>query len=449
VSTPQQAAGNRDTRLLITTLAVSAGMLLILARFRFPDRDPSPQAVVTVPAAPLERLAARATYDELARVLGGLSRQIGPGVAAFRAETEVPGIPGLHAIELPAIRIASERAIALIGAGRSIDGVGAGRSIDGVGASEVEGVLAIDAPRGLALVKVLPGSAVPFDAVVDARDLAAPGYAAAVEMTRNGPAVRPFYFGRVDQDPTDARWGRPLWRFTGLQQSPSAGSAILLLDGRLVGIGAPDDRGFLVIPGAALKDAALRLETGGSISLADLGIETAPLTAELRSALAVDRGVAVTHVFNEGPARGLLQPSDVVQRIGNIDIASEDDYRLALSALRSGNAVAVSGMRRDKSFSVTVVASGRERVAAVASRLLGLDLRPLPNSGSEVVRVTAKSAAAVAGIIAGDVITAVDRSAAPAPAAIERAYHQAADGSRLVLGVERGRRHLLLVLSKP
>jgi hypothetical protein len=51
----------RETRLLVVTLAVSATLLLVLAQFRFPAEERvQPVGPVT---PPLERLAARATFD--------------------------------------------------------------------------------------------------------------------------------------------------------------------------------------------------------------------------------------------------------------------------------------------------------------------------------------------------------------------------------------------------
>jgi hypothetical protein len=75
---PPPATGSRETRLLVVTLIVSAGMLLLLARFRFPERP-----AADLPVAPLERLASRATYDDLAGVLRSLDRQIANAVVAL------------------------------------------------------------------------------------------------------------------------------------------------------------------------------------------------------------------------------------------------------------------------------------------------------------------------------------------------------------------------------
>ncbi len=71
-------------RLLLVTIAVSVGMLLLLARFRFPD-EATRQTVEPAPA-PLERLAASATYDELASIMGDLERRVRPTVVSLAVQ---------------------------------------------------------------------------------------------------------------------------------------------------------------------------------------------------------------------------------------------------------------------------------------------------------------------------------------------------------------------------
>lgn len=312
---------------------------------------------------------------------------------------------------------------------------------------QVEGVIALDAPRGLALVKVVPDSTpAPELGAEDA--LPAPGYAASIDVGPHGPGIRPFYYGRVDRE-TDARWGRPVLRFSAVQHTPPAGSAIFLLDGRFVGLGTPDDGGFVVVPADALREAVDRLEAEGSVAIAEIGVEVAPLTDELQAALSVPAGVVVAHVMSEGPAAKTLQPGDVIQRIEGHDVRTMYDYTAALARVRAGQPVTVEARRHGESVTASIVPVSRVRISEEPSRQLGLDLRLLRGAGSEVVRVIPRGAAALAGVLTGDVITLVDRLQAPAPAAIERAFSAAASPSRLIIGVQRGRRHLVLVISKP
>ncbi|HVB38288.1 MAG TPA: hypothetical protein VND92_07105, partial [Vicinamibacterales bacterium] len=62
----------RETRLLLLTIGVSVAALLLLARFRFPAQAP----IVNPAPPPLERLAARATYDELATIMAQVQARV-------------------------------------------------------------------------------------------------------------------------------------------------------------------------------------------------------------------------------------------------------------------------------------------------------------------------------------------------------------------------------------
>ena len=115
-STAMNGAGKRETRLLLATIAVSAGMLLLLARFRFPD-EASRQTTESAPA-PLERLAARATYDELASVMADLERRISPSLFALGTQ----GDDGLR--YLPAVRVTADRAVVMLPADRRLVSIG-------------------------------------------------------------------------------------------------------------------------------------------------------------------------------------------------------------------------------------------------------------------------------------------------------------------------------------
>jgi hypothetical protein len=438
VSGPPAPPGNREARLLLTTLAVSLFMLLVLAGFRFP-RPPAALPPAPPPAAALERLAARATYGELAAILAGVQRQVGPSLVGVHGRERVGGPAAMRTAGVPAVRIGGDRAVALVGPGRSPD--------DFAVSPDVEGIVALDVPRGIALVKVPPSTAPP-PAVADASALEAPGYAAAVESTARGPAVRPFYFGRVDRE-ENPRWNGPVLRFTGLQQVPPDGSAIFLLDGRFLGLGATAGRGFVVVPAALLNQSVERLQREGSIAPGDLGVEVVALTGDLGAALSAASGVVVSHVLPTGPSQGVLRPGDVIQRLGGRDIQSIEELDAAVAQTRGGQEVPIEVRRRGEPLTVQVKAANRGWLHEESSRQLGLDLRRVAGDGVEVVRVEPRSAAALAGIVTGDVITLFDRTAAPTPAEIARDFRQAAAGSRLVVGVERARQHLMLVLTRP
>jgi hypothetical protein len=106
----------RETRLLLVTIAISVGVLVLLARFRFPA-EPADRPVESAPA-PLERLAAEATYEELASIMADLDRRIAPRVTIVRSTTST-GTSSL----VVAPRVAPDRAVVLMRDGDSLGGL--------------------------------------------------------------------------------------------------------------------------------------------------------------------------------------------------------------------------------------------------------------------------------------------------------------------------------------
>ena len=130
------ATDRREMRLLLVTIAVSVGMLLLLARFRFPDGT-SRQTAEPVPA-PLERLAASATYDELASIMGNVERRIRPTVLSL-------AVQGTSSVTyVPAVRLTEDRAVAILPADRRL------ADVNGTAAPAI---VTRDAARSLIVVK--------------------------------------------------------------------------------------------------------------------------------------------------------------------------------------------------------------------------------------------------------------------------------------------------------
>jgi membrane-associated protease RseP (regulator of RpoE activity) len=417
------------------TIAVSAAMLLLLARLRFPERPAGePQA----PTLPLERLAASATYDELANILRGVDRQVVDAIVTVPAasDSDARGDDGVTTF-VPAVRIATDRAVALPGAGR--------RVFAQSGRSEI---IAADSPHGVALLRVPSANqnVVPKLAVLDTLP-EAPGYLAAIEATANGPAVRPLYFGRLDRV-NDRRWKEPILRFSALQQMLPSGAAVFTLDARFIGVGFPDDRAFLVVPAVSLLAEAEQLALRGSVPAADLGIEVQPLDPALRAATGTQAGVVVSYVHPAGPSSHLLAPADVITAVGNIPIQAPSDYTAALTQLSPGAPVDIGIVRSTEAATVTLTPVARGSLADGGGNDLGLELRAVKGAGSESVRVAPRSAAARAGIQTGDLITGIGSVDAPDPRGVAKAFDDAAPGQHLIVRIERGTMHIVVALTK-
>jgi hypothetical protein len=227
---------------LLIVITISAAVLLALSQFRFPNNEER-SATTRAAALPLERLAARATYDELAGIIAGLDERISPSIVVTRIET------GGQLRFVPALRVRPDLLLAHV----SPDS----RVLAHVGSSAPVEVAAYDEARELVLMRV------PADAsrVVDLRprdeSVSAPRYVAAVEGTRGGAALRPMFLGRTDRV-SDDRYAQGLLVLGGVLQA-SPGSLIFGLDGSFVGLCIIDEGFAAGVPGPALGAAINRM----------------------------------------------------------------------------------------------------------------------------------------------------------------------------------------------
>jgi S1-C subfamily serine protease len=76
-------------------------------------------------------------------------------------------------------------------------------------------------------------------------------------------------------------------------------------------------------------------------------------------------------------------------------------------------------------------------------------MRRAPGGGSEVLDVKRDGAARRAGIARGDLVTDLDGTPDPPPAAVERAFRAAPSGAYLLFAVVRDGAHLVIAVQKP
>lgn len=426
---------SRDTRLLLVTIAVSAIVLVVLSRFRFPEQAGRDAAAPPVAAAPLERIAARATYDELGGVMARVDRAVAPFIDVVRAG--VPDVPPARtagdlidpqvpaATFVPAVRFAAGLAVAAWKPGAQPQGlVGAERRLPLL--------IAIDEFRGIAVLRVgtTQGAAVPTTAALEG-----PAYVVIVEGTPAGASSRPVFAGSSGRI-SDPRWAVPLVALGSAMQAP-AGGLVFSIDGALLGLTVQSGGVLAMVPATELFTEAEHLSNTGSRLLRDPGIAVQALTPQIAAATGTSSGVVVVGVTPGGPAGGLLQVGDVVTRVDADAVADPNMLLLRLARTGLDQSVALTIRRGGEERAVTIT-PGRARPAAAPSepQALGLTMRGTA-SGVMVAAVEHGSAADEAGLVAGDVVTSVGGQDAPTPAALTRAFRQLRAGQAMLLGVAR------------
>jgi S1-C subfamily serine protease len=424
----QPGGGKRETRLLLTTIAVSAGMLLLLARFRFPD-EASRQSAEPAPA-PLERLAARATYDELASVIADLERRISPSLFALGTQ----GDDGLR--YLPAVRVTADRAVLMLPADRRLVAIGTTPGPPIVLRDPATELLVVQTPPAETSVALFPSGA----------SRPGPKYVAVAEATGGAVAIRPVYVGRSDLF-ADPRWSDPLISVAAVQQTLSEGSAVFSLDGTFLGLATHIGSRVAIIPSTTLRSAAAgTLAAPGARS--DLRIEVQPLTAALASAAGAERGVMVSHVPASASIDGDLEAGDVITNVDGSEVTTVAGFQQMAQSRTPGNKVTLQTIRRGKPVTVTIVALQGDTAAANPHEDAGALLRFVQGAGSEVVTVEPGGAAQRAGVRPGDLIVALERDKQPTPQDVRRAYRAAKPGTLLLVTIRRDRDYRVVALEK-
>jgi hypothetical protein len=261
----------RETRLLVLVIVVSLAVLFLLARFQFPatglvSGPPSP--------GPLDRLAARATYDDLSAAIAAVVQRLESSVVVVQVEAAPGEEKERNAKEktgqapaqappatrlLPGVRLRPDLALVHVPAGMRVSSA---QTFGGP-----TSVFATDLKREIALVRVPspPESATGVPSVIDLF----PGfsYVAVVEAAMGGPTARPVFIGRLDPS-VDDRWQPSPLLIGGSPQAP-AGSLLFAVDGRLIGMVLPQFNSLALVPPSALNSVVTEL--GGGVGAGGVG----------------------------------------------------------------------------------------------------------------------------------------------------------------------------------
>ncbi len=210
----------------------------------------------------------------------------------------------------------------------------------------------------------------------------------------------------------------------------NSGGALVNLRGELVGInsmiispsGASAGIGF-AIPTELAKDVMSQLIATGSVKHGTLGVQTQDLTPDIARMLDAQpgQGAVVTRVDPDsaGAAAG-LKAGDVIVQLNGKTIHGDNELHNAEGLAPIGANIALQVLRDGKTLNLNLRLAAESLLSAdgasVDARLQGADLSDAGErvhreglAGVSIIRVAADSAAAKAGLKAGDLIVGINQ----------------------------------------
>lgn len=442
---PRPPRISREMRLLLLTIVVSGAVLLLLARIRFPAPPPAVDAF----SQPLQRLAARAPFEELAQQVSRVEAEVLSSLVVLRLDPASDAGPvrfadlgpGRLAVRsngshVAALRTSPTMAVAVIPPDLAVAGV------VGQAGPSAASLVATDQVRRVSRIRVPEGPARPLPQIALSA-LRTPAYVIAVEGTRAGLTLRPVFLGRSERF-RSSRWQQPLLPLGAA--SVAAGALMFTLDGEFLGCAVLDEGTSAIADAADFLRAGAAVEAGGRVE--DPGLALQALTPALALALGVDRGVVVAEVDDGGPAASRLRPGDVIERVGAREADAPDAVLLDLAERLTAGPVRVELVRSGRPQTVTLERVVRPPAAGVTPRAALPVLRAVPGTGTRIVSLADISPLARAGLRAGDIVVAVDAIDAPSPAQVRAIAGELQDAAH-VLVVRRGTRQYLAALGIP
>ena len=418
---PPRPRVSRETRLLFVTVLVAIVALWVLARIRFPDQPATPNPVPQL----LTQLVDRTGFEDLAVEVAGLESRLASSLVALEFARDV----------LPALRIHDDVVVALLPQAGGVAGMPP--AADAM-------VLARDPATGLAVIRVPAARAVALPLWSPQR-LQYPRYLLVSDVSRPGTSLRPVFVGSL-YPATSLMWSEPIWAAPA-QTDLATGAFLFTNDGTLAGLAIEHDGRPAILPAEAVIRLAERLVREGTRAGGWFGVEVQELTAPIASVAGAGAGVVVTWVDPRGAAAETLAVTDVIEAIGPEVVASVEHWEARLARLGTGDSVVLRIRRRGEALEIELTAADAPP-APIESDPLGLTMRTVPLVGVEIVRVDPASAAARAGIAAGDVVTLIGEVERPTSAQVTQAFQAAPEDRPLLVGVTRGDRHRVLALGK-
>lgn len=429
---------SRESRLLLLTVAVCVLVLLLLARVRFPETP-----MVETAAPPLERLAARASYDALAADIERVEAMIAPNLVVLRTAPlmevmprrmrdvlEPPEVPP-YARHVAALRISPDTAVAAVEPGLRIEGV--------VGGTGSASVLATHPIRRLSRLRVPVAPSRP----IVARPLASlrtPVYVVAVEGTQAGVSVRPVFLGHSTRF-TSARWSQPLVPLGGT--ALATGALLFSLAGEFIGCVVVEDGAAAIAGARDVLETAEQLAAVSPPVPATLGIAVQPLTPALARATGAVHGVVVSEVDDQGPAADVLVPGDVIVSVRGEVLDRPDRFLLYVAAGPPGEPMELSVVRNGEMLDLEVIPTA---AADEEDALEPIVFQRTPGMGTRAVAGRPDEGALVSGLRPGDIVIRAGTVPDPTPEQLGELLAALTPDQLLTVTVRRGMEQRVLAV---
>jgi serine protease Do len=252
----------------------------------------------------------------------------------------------------------------------------------------------------------------------------------------------------------------------------NSGGPLVDMNGRVVGMNTAISAqgagiGF-AIPASTLSRIVPSLRDKGELSRSWLGVQIQSLTPELAKSYGLPNtsGALVAEVMPNSPAaQAGIQSGDVLTRFDGKPVESSSSLPILVSLTESGKTVNVEVWRNGHSQNIRVQLEAhgdKQQIAGNGDRQgtgFGLSLRPLTpglrqelgvdaTSGAVIADVANNSAAARAGLRAGDVVTEVNGKPVSDASELAKTLKQLAPGQIVRLKVARGDGKLFVALEK-
>ena len=419
---------SRETRHLLTAVLCGVVVLWVLARLRFPDRPPSPN-----PVAPLiSQLAMTPSLDDVAAQISSTQTRLAQSLVVLRPAPIDAFVPPTTAGPPLALRFRPDVAVVLLRPDMQAEWP-----------AETM-VIASDRASGLTLVRAAGGGEAP--APWTPRRLQESHYLLATDTLSDRPTLRPVFVGSLEPVVVP-EWSREIWRIPA-RTALEPGEFVFTGTGELVGVAARYDHDTAIVPAANVFELAGRLlETSGTSKPAgEIGLEVQPLTSGLRNATGALNGVVVAWVDPEGPAARQVRVTDVIEAVNGEAMLTPRHWQARMARVVAGERLTIRIRRDGKVIEEEI--SPAPVVAATQEQPLGLTLRTSPGRGSIVVNVESPSRAEAAGLMPGDLITHIGRTATPTPAQIRAAFMATTEGASIPVAVTRGDSHTVVPLTR-